>query len=124
MFNMAKILLAEDDLFLRDIYKEVLSDEGFNVTQAIDGQQALKLLKDGSWDLVLLDVVMPKMTGIEVLKHFTKSQVKSLTKHIVFMSNSDEEKELKDVLDMTDGFILKSSYAPDQLVTKIKQYLK
>jgi len=121
---MAKILLAEDDLFLRDIYQEVLVAEGFDVTQAIDGQQTLEKLKSGGWDLVLLDVIMPKMTGIDVLKNFTKAQAKSLAKHIVFMSNSDETKELKDVLDMTDGFILKSSYAPDQLVGKIKQYLK
>jgi len=120
---MAKILLAEDDLFLRDIYTEVLAAEKFEVTSAVDGEQASEKLKIGGWDLVLLDVYMPKMSGIEVLNHFNKAQLQSLAKHIVFMTNNDEGKELNDALDKTEGYILKSSFTPDQLIAKIRQYL-
>jgi len=123
---MAKILLAEDDLFLRDIYTEVLSNEEFEVTVAIDGEEALKYLLQGNWDIVLLDVVMPKMTGIQVLEH-VKSQAKQnqvYAKHIVFMTNTDELKDAEGVKDMTDGYILKSSFTPDQLLERINQYLK
>ena len=122
---MAKILLAEDDLFLRDIYTEVLGNEKFDVTVAVDGEEALKDILQGNWDLVLLDVVMPKLTGIQVLEH-VKSQAKpnhTYAKHIIFMTNTDELKDAEGVKDMTDGYILKSSFTPDQLVEKIKQYL-
>lgn len=123
---MIKVLLAEDDLFLRDIYKEVLENEDFDLTLAEDGEEALKELQKGSWDIVLLDVNMPKMTGIQVLEHI-KTQGKSTktyARHIVFMTNTDDMNDAKGVKDMTDGFILKSSFTPDQLVAKIKQYLK
>jgi CheY-like chemotaxis protein len=121
---MAKILLAEDDLFLRDIYLEILKDEGYSVTPAVDGEQALMELKKGGWDLVLLDVVMPKMSGADVLRNMEKTKVSALAKHIVFMTNTDETKNIADVKDMTDGYLLKSSFDPEQLIKKIKEFLK
>jgi CheY-like chemotaxis protein len=121
---MTKILLAEDDLFLRDIYVETLDGEGFEVTAAIDGQQAFDAIILGGWDLVLLDVVMPKMNGVEVLKQLRDKSPKTLAKHIVFMTNSDINSELNEVMDMTDGFLLKSAYTPEQLVAQIKDFLK
>ena len=120
---MKKILLAEDDLFLRDIYVETLHDAGFDITAAADGQEALDHLKKGGWDLVLLDVVMPKLSGIDVLKKLKDKKPHTLAHHIVFMTNSDEKSELKEVEDMIDGFLLKSAFTPDLLVAKIKEYL-
>jgi CheY-like chemotaxis protein len=122
--TMAKILLAEDDLFLRDVYTETFRDEGFDITTAVDGEEALQKLKEGNWDLVLLDVVMPKKSGIEVLKEIKVIPDKTYAKHIVFMTNSDEKKDLEEVLDMTDGFLLKTSYTPAELVEKVKEYLE
>ena len=119
---MAKILLAEDDLFLRDIYEEILKEE-FEVTVVSDGTQALEELKKGGWDLVLLDVIMPQMSGVDVLRAVKDSPPKTLAKHIVFMTNTDEAKELKDVKDFSDGYMLKSSFTPGQLLEKVKQYL-
>ena len=55
---MAKILLAEDDLFIRDIYSEVLKDEKYDLRIAVDGEDTLQKLKQGGWDIVLLDVMM------------------------------------------------------------------
>ncbi|HWY78948.1 MAG TPA: response regulator [Candidatus Sulfotelmatobacter sp.] len=121
---MATILLAEDDLFLRDIYTEVLSNEGFIVSVAIDGEEVLQKLKQGSWDLVLMDVVMPKMSGIEVLKKIANEPPQKYAHHIVLMTNSDDIKSFDEVRDITDGYILKSSFTPGELVEKIKQYLK
>jgi len=120
---MAKILLAEDDLFLRDIYLEILADEGFDVTAAVDGSEALSKILEGGWDLVLLDVVMPKVTGIEVLQKIKDQSPKSLAKHIVLMTNSEEAKDVAEVVDMTDGFMLKSEFTPDKFVVEVKKYL-
>lgn len=121
---MAKILLAEDDLFLRDIYTEILKSEGFEVTSAIDGEETLLQIKKGGWDLVLLDVIMPKLTGVEVLKKLKGMKPRSLAKHIVFMSNTDDIKSLEEVVDMTDGHFLKSAITPGQLVDRIKNMLQ
>jgi CheY-like chemotaxis protein len=121
---MAKILLAEDDLFLRDIYIETLDIEGFEVTAAADGQQAFEALIIGGWDLVLLDVIMPKLSGVQVLKQVRDKSPKKLAKHIVFMTNSDINDDLNEVIDMTDGFLMKSAFTPDQLVTQVKLYLQ
>ncbi|MGH7204052.1 MAG: response regulator transcription factor, partial [Candidatus Levyibacteriota bacterium] len=120
---MAKILLAEDDLFLRDVYLETLRGEGFDVTAAIDGQQAFDAISLGGWDLVLLDVVMPVMNGVDVLKKLRDKSPKKLAKHILFMTNSDINSELNEVMDLTDGFLLKSAYTPEQLVAQIKDIL-
>ncbi len=121
---MTKILLAEDDLFLRDIYAEVLKEDGFSFELAVDGEEALQKIMLGGWDLVLLDIIMPKMSGIEVLKQLKDKNPLSFAKHIVFMTNSEETKELEEVSGMYDGYILKSAFTPGQLLEKVKQYLK
>ncbi len=95
--NTAKILLVEDDMFLRDIYSETLSSEGFDVSTASDGQEALDKIKLGGWDLVLLDVVMPKLSGIEVMMQVKDLPVKP-AKNILFLTNSDETKDLEKVI--------------------------
>ncbi|MGI8420179.1 MAG: response regulator transcription factor [Candidatus Levyibacteriota bacterium] len=120
---MAKILLTEDDLFLRDIYLEALQSGGFDVTTASDGQEAYEAILLGGWDLVLLDVVMPRMNGVDVLKQLRDKSPKTLAKHIIFMTNSDISSDLSEVMDMTDGFLLKSAYTPEQLVAQIKDIL-
>jgi CheY-like chemotaxis protein len=121
---MAKILIAEDDLFLRDIYVEILNKEGFEVTTAADGMEALLKFKQGNWDLVLLDVLMPKMSGIDVLKDLRESNPHTFAKKIVLMTNSDDQKKFEEIISMTDGYLLKSAYTPEALVVKVKEYLQ
>lgn len=120
---MEKILLAEDDLFLRDIYTEILQGEGFDVTVAVDGREALTKICMGGWDLVLLDIFMPKLSGMDILREIKDKPPRSLAKHIVIMTNSDDTTELKQAIAMTDGFILKSSFTPDKLLEQIRKYL-
>ena len=121
---MIRILLAEDDLFLRDIYTEILQDEGFAVTIAVDGEEALKKIKKAGWDLVLLDMLMPKLSGIDVLRMIKKEKLEACAKHVVIMTNSDEKKGIEDVLGMVDGYLLKSSFTPGELIEQLKKYLK
>src|SRR5215469_11233110 len=120
---MTKILLAEDDLFLRDIYTEILQNENFEIAIAKDGKEALEKIKEGGWDLVLLDVIMPQMSGIEVLKSIKDIPPSNLAHHIIFMTNIDEAKNLEEISDLTEGYILKSFVTPDQFVAKIKEIL-
>lgn len=120
---MAKILLAEDDTFLRDVYHEALKGDGFEVSLAVDGEEALQKIKEGGWDVVLLDIVMPKLTGIDVLNNLKKYDPHSFAKHIVLLTNTEETKELKEVNGMFDGLVMKSAITPGQLLEEVKGYL-
>lgn len=121
---MAKILIAEDDLFLRDIYVEILKKEEYDITTAADGLEAIEKFKLGGWDLVLLDVMMPKMSGVAVLSELRDINPHTLAKKIVLMTNSDDQKQFDSIIAMTDGYLLKSAYTPDGMVTKVKEFLK
>lgn len=121
--TMAKILLAEDDLFIRDIYIEILQSGKYEVIPVGDGDEALNLIKQGGWDIVLLDMLMPKKTGLEVLSALKALNNRSLTKHILIMTNNEETKELGEFRDMYDDYILKSAITPGELLNKVKHFL-
>ena len=59
-----KILLVEDDQFTRELYDEVLKDAGFDVTTAVNGEEGLGYIREGGYDLILLDVMMPKIDDL------------------------------------------------------------
>lgn len=78
MNKLAKILLADDSAFMRNVLKNILKEAGLeNFIEAVDGEEALKKIKEEKPDLVLLDIVMPNKGGIDVLKEVGK-QVKIL----------------------------------------------
>lgn len=121
--NNNKILLAEDDLFLREIYQEVLADEGFAVTVAVDGEDALSHIRQGGWDLVLLDDIMPKKSGIDVVEALTAQERQTLAKKIVFLTNIDNSTEIERLETLSNGHLLKSNMTPPELIKQIKKYL-
>lgn len=122
MDTKAKILLVEDDMFLRDVYHETLVGGGFDVTTAADGKEALEKIKLGGWDLVLLDVLLPGLTGIQIMDQ-VKTFLQKPAKHILFLTNSDETADIDHVLGFTDGYLLKSAFTPAELIEKVKTYL-
>jgi DNA-binding response OmpR family regulator len=65
---MKKILLIEDDVFLNQLYTDLLTNEKYNVTSIVDGNEALKQILEKEWDLIVLDVMLPGMTCFEILK--------------------------------------------------------
>ena len=67
-----RILLVEDDNFLNQLYTDLLKKEGYEVTSVIDGETALEKIRTNSWDLILLDVVLPGKSGFEVFAEVTK----------------------------------------------------
>ena len=66
--NKAKILIIDDDKFLRELYYEILTNENYAVDLASDGEEGLRKLTEGGYDLVLLDIVMAKINGIDIMK--------------------------------------------------------
>lgn len=119
-----KILVVDDDLFLRELYVETLTDEGYTIESAVDGEEALAKIKQGGWDLILLDIIMPKMDGIQVMKSVVASgPLPAPNKTIVFLTNLDNPEEIKEALQLGKGYIIKSQITPADLIEKVKGYL-
>ena len=118
-----KILLAEDDKFISRAYKDGLTRAGFDVSVAIDGNEALAQIKTVKPDLMLLDLIMPVKNGFEVLEELQKS--KENKSPIIVLSNLGQESDIQRAkdLDATD-YLIKSNVTLKEVIDKIKSYLK
>jgi len=122
--NMKKILIIEDDPFLSEMYAAKFKQSDFSVELAADGQQGLKEIKSVKPDLVLLDIVLPKMDGFEVLKKVKEdNQLKDIP--IVLLTNLGQKKEVEKGLNLgADEYIIKAHFTPTAVVAKVKEILK
>lgn len=119
---MAKILIVEDDQFIREIYEETLVSKGHTVVVALDGEDAYLKLKSEVFDLILLDIILPKLTGLEVAKKLL-SEGRNLKSSIIFSTNSDSGKDLQEALSLGAGYIIKSSLTPGDFYKRIDEFL-
>jgi CheY-like chemotaxis protein len=101
------ILLVEDSKFLRMANSRALAKAGFRVVTANDGEEALRVAIDGRPDLILLDMLLPKMGGVEVLRALRKNPGTTATP-IVVMTGLAKSNESKLMLEGADGFFEKS----------------
>lgn len=121
--NPAKILVVEDEQYLRELYIDILTAEGYSVDSAEDGNQGLEKMKLGGWDLVLLDIILPGIDGIEIMKQVKRYPPQDPIKKVVFLTNLDKDKEMEEAHTLADGYIIKSQITPDVLIGKIRTYL-
>ncbi|UCD56959.1 MAG: response regulator [Candidatus Hydrogenedentota bacterium] len=91
-----RVLIADDDLDVLEVLKAILDHEGFHVRTARDGEQAFKLLRKQTFDAVILDVVMPKMTGVKLLQLMRRSSRLKGTPVMLVTGNLLETKRLED----------------------------
>lgn len=117
------ILVAEDDKLYAKVYQNKLSKEGYMVTVVNDGQVAFEKAKELSPDLILLDMIMPKMDGFQTLTAL-KNDPKTKNIKVVVMSNlgQDSDIEKAKLMGALDYFV-KSNVSITELVTKIKELL-
>jgi len=119
-----KILLVEDDPFLVDIYTTKFKKEGWEVKNVTNGEEALDLLKEEKFDLLILDIVLPHKSGWEVLKEI-KSNDSFKNLKVVILSNLGQKKEVEKGLKMgAVEYIIKAHHTPGQVLEKIKKVLK
>lgn len=118
-----KIILVEDDAFLRSLMLTKLQKEGFNVTEAFDGEDGLKKVTELKPVLVLLDLILPGMNGFDVLQQI-KSNPDTSHIRVIILSNlgsrTDVEKGLK--LGAYD-FMIKAHFTPEEIVEKVRNAL-
>ena len=122
--DQQRILVVEDDLFLRELYADILSGEGYKVDTAADGEVALEKMKVGGYNLVLLDIIMPKMDGLSVMKQLQNNPPLAPNKCVIFLTNLDKDEEIKTALQLGNGYLIKSQITPGILVEKVKVYLE
>src|SRR3989339_523101 len=120
-----KILIVEDDNFLAYIYKTKLELEGFKVTVATDGEKGLKMIQTKTPDLVLLDILLPKLDGFAILETVkqTDSAVKDLP--IILLTNLGQNEEVQKGLKLgAADYLIKAHFKPAEVVEKIKKILQ
>lgn len=120
--NKKCILIVEDDQSIQSLYKEFLTDAGFDVDTASDGEEGLNKISAGKADVVLLDIMMPKIDGIGVLQTL-KNQKKKLPK-VLMLTNLSHDGALKEAEALgAKECVIKSEVTPDQILEKINKLL-
>jgi two-component system alkaline phosphatase synthesis response regulator PhoP len=117
-----KILVVDDEDSVREIYRHEFLNNGYTVVVAADGEEGLLKAGEESPDMMLLDIMLPKMSGIEVLRALKENQ---LTKKIpvLLLTNLGEETIIKEGFELgADGYLLKVSYTPAQVVEEVKKF--
>jgi len=119
-----RILIIEDDRFLRELIGRKLSDEGFVIIEAVDGEQGIKKVKEKKPDLVLLDLILPSIDGFEVLSQIKKEEsLKSIP--IIILSNLGQKEEVEKGLKLgAVDYLIKAHFTPGEIIEKIKNNLK
>ena len=119
---MKSILLIEDDPFLSNIYVLKLEEAGFIVDVLLTGEKAVEEIEEKKPDLVLLDIVLPDISGWEILEKVKKNnEIKS---KIVILSNLGQKEEKEKGINLgADYYLVKSYYTPTELVNEIKKII-
>ena len=122
---MKKILIAEDDFYIQDIYKSTFAQAGYTVDTAKDGEETLAKLKTNTYDVLLLDIMLPKVSGTEILNwcRTDKSPAKDLL--IYALTNLDESVFIRKVIaEGANGYFVKANMTPLTLVEKVDAGLR
>lgn len=118
-----KILLVEDEDFIRELYVRQLAKAGFQVKSAVDGTSGLETLKAETFDLLLLDIMLPGMNGLQVLREF-KTQNPQSPMITILLTNLGQEAVIKEGFELgAQAYLIKASYTPDQVVSEVKNAL-
>jgi DNA-binding response OmpR family regulator len=120
---MRKILLVEDEPSLRQVYEVILSTEPYDITTASNGQEALDACAATTFDLILLDLMMPTVSGIEFLERYTSEGY--TPSKIIVLSNVSTSSELTKAMNLgVYKNILKADLSPRQLLTMVRYELE
>lgn len=117
------ILMVEDDPLLVKMYTAKFTKEGFNIIKAQDGEEGLKLALSQKYDLLLLDVMMPKLSGLDLLTRLRQDpKGKNIT--VLVFSNLTQTEETQKAMSLgAKEYLIKANLTPSELVNKVRKYL-
>ena len=118
-----KILFIEDEPNLQNTMEKILIQEGFEILGALDGEKGLELIKKEKPDLVLLDLILPKKDGFEVLKEMKENEeLKDIP--VIVLTNLEGMGDVEKALNLgATTYLIKANYELDDVVKRIKQIL-
>lgn len=119
-----KILIVEDDRFLRELIAKKLAVERFEISEAIDGEEGLRKIKEEKPDLVLLDLILPGIDGFEVLARM-KQDPQTKTIPVIILSNLGQKEDIEKGLKLgASDYLVKAHFTPNEIIEKIRNALK
>ncbi len=118
------ILVVEDDKFLRELISQKLVKEGYNVVQAIDGEEGVKKAKEEKPDIILLDLILPGIDGFEVLSRI-KAEANLVAIPVIILSNLGQKEDIEKGLKLgANDYLIKAHFTPGEIIEKIQSILK
>lgn len=118
-----RVLLVDDDKYIRDVYEELLQSENYQVDIAVDGESALELIQEGGYALVILDVIMPKIDGIGILHELAEHPPKKKNKHILVLTNLANDPAVQEAKELgATECLVKAEINPDKFLQIVKKY--
>jgi len=119
-----KILVVEDEPSLRELYVELLTDAGYDVDFAVDGQIGLDKIKKGGWNLILLDIILPKIDGMSILQTLKKDPPSNQNGPIILLTALAQDSLVHKGLESgASGYLVKSEITPDQVLEEVSNFL-
>ncbi len=119
-----KILIIEDDKFLRELIVKKLVKEGYEISEAVDGEEGVKKVKEEKPDLVLLDLILPGIDGFEVLSR-TKEDPALSQIPVIILSNLGQKEDVERGLGLgAVDYLIKAHFTPGEIIEKIRAVLK
>lgn len=124
MGEPGRVLLAEDDRFLRKAAETALKRQGFTVLPAVDGEEALRMARAEAPDIVLLDLIMPKLQGFEVLRAL-KADPATTKIPVIILSNLGQESDVKQAMEAgAAGYFVKANLSLQDLVKRVGEVVR
>ncbi len=122
--NKKKILVVEDEATLQKALNDVLSQEGYNVLSAIDGMRGLEMITQEKPDLILLDIILPKMDGFEILKKI-KEDKDTAEIPVIILTNLSDLENIQKALDLgATTYLVKADFHLEDVLKKVKEALQ
>ncbi len=117
------ILIIEDDKFLRELIVRKVINEGFDVSEAIDGEEGIKKIKEEKPDMILLDLILPSIDGFEVLSRMKEDSALSSIP-VIILSNLGQKEDIDRGMKLgATDYLIKAHFTPGEIIEKIKANL-
>lgn len=119
-----KVLCIEDEHFIAELYARALTKAGYDITVIVDGVEGLKAAQSNLYDIILLDLMIPNMTGGEVLHRLRDpAQTPPLKAKIIITTNLEQKEETRQEIEkLADGYLIKAEVTPHQLVDILNSF--
>jgi len=117
------VLCIEDEHFISELYQRALSRAGYEVTVEVDGKKGLEAAQSDKFDIILLDLMIPTLTGIDVLRDLRDAtKTPHLHSKIIITTNLEQREEVRaDIEKQADGYLVKAEITPHELVEFLDQ---